>query len=400
MRRPASNRSLWWAVHSWMGLKLSLFMSFILATGTLAVFGGELDWLARPAMRVAPQDAPHASWGTMVDAIQQQAPNGKIHQITLPEHSWFAVEAVITDAQGEDRRVYVNPYTGGVQGISMWPTIKQFLRQVHRHLMLPVDIGIPLVTSLAFVLLASLVTGLVTYKKFWRGFFKTPRHGNLRRFYGDLHRLGGLWSIPFVLIIVLTSVWYLVELWGGHADLPQLSQTAEISTPASLNGDKIDELTRVAQSAFPDLKIRSILFPSEDDGTLVYSGQADTILVRDRANAVFVDPNTAEVRLVSRAESLNVHQRISEMADPLHFGYFGGLLTKILWFAFGVVLTGLSVTGAMIFSLRLHKAGREAQKSDPATILIKEIGVWAYPTTALIVISLALIPLSLVGMVD
>ena len=41
-------------VHQWTGLKLSLFMTFILFTGTLAVLSAEIDWVLQPSLRVAP----------------------------------------------------------------------------------------------------------------------------------------------------------------------------------------------------------------------------------------------------------------------------------------------------------------------------------------------------------
>ena len=41
------------------------------------------------------------------------------------------------------------------------------------------------------------------------------------------------------------------------------------------------------------------------------------------------------------------------MADPLHFGYFGGLATKLVWFVFGVGLSGLSISGVLLTWRRL-----------------------------------------------
>lgn len=79
------------------------------------------------------------------------------------------------------------------------------------------------------------------------------------------------------------------------------------------------------------------------------------MLVRDRANAVFIDPDGQRVLLSVRGEQLGVHQRISGAADPLHFGTWGGLASKIAWFVFGLVLTSLSVTSVMIYAFRLKK---------------------------------------------
>ena len=50
---PITKRArLWWLVHQWAGLKFSILLSFVLFTGTLAVFSAELDWAMRPALRV------------------------------------------------------------------------------------------------------------------------------------------------------------------------------------------------------------------------------------------------------------------------------------------------------------------------------------------------------------
>jgi uncharacterized iron-regulated membrane protein len=43
------------------------------------------------------------------------------------------------------------------------------------------------------------------------------------------------------------------------------------------------------------------------------------------------------------------------MADPLHFGTFGGMLTRAIWFVFGVILTGLSISGIYIYGARIKK---------------------------------------------
>lgn len=51
--RAPKQRSLWWRVHAWAGLKLSLLLTVILLTGTLATISNEIDWLVRPAMRAA-----------------------------------------------------------------------------------------------------------------------------------------------------------------------------------------------------------------------------------------------------------------------------------------------------------------------------------------------------------
>lgn len=385
--KQAKQRSIWWRVHSWAGLKLSIFLTFILATGTLAVFAHEIDWLVTPAMRVAQQDRPIASWGAIAHAAAQAEPAGRLQMVHAPLDPWFAVEAWVDMGKGAPRRVYIDPWEARVTGTHGWANVHRFLRQVHRHLMLPTRIGIPIVSSLSLLLLASLVTGIVTYKKWWRGFLRIPRGGDARRFHGDLHRLAGLWSLWFVTLIALTGVWYLVETLGGNARIPKLPEVAG-STTAPVTGPALDRLVAVVHRAKPGLSIQEIRF-TEDNG-VVFLGHDRAWLVRDRANGVAVDPATGRVTATLDGRDLDAHQRISEMADPLHFGTFGGLTTKVIWFVFGVLLTGLAVTGTIIYAKRLEKADR----SDRGAVRLgwAGMGAWAYVATALVLLALVLTP--------
>lgn len=387
-------RSAWWWVHHWLGLKLAIFMTFVLATGTLATLSNEIDWMVDPAQRVMPRDRPVASWGDWAAAVKAAEPEATIQYMSAPLDPWFAARAVIERPDGGLRLAYVNPWTAEVQGVHGWFNVNRFLRNTHRHLMMPVAIGVPIVCSMALVLIVSLVTGLVTYKKFWRGFLRWPRWraGRVeegRRFTGDLHRFAGLWSIWFLLLMVVTSVWYLAEVLGAAA--PPGPRPEVVTGAAQPVGPDLDRLIDRARAADPELRISGVSFPADKGRGVMVSGQARAILVRERANAVWVDPRDARILQTARGETLNVHQRISEAADPLHFGTFGGLATRLIWFLFGVLLTGLSVTGVMIYSLRMARS-QAGRRHGGMLGLWAGFGPAAYPATALILLSLALTP--------
>src|SRR5690606_37102551 len=64
-------------------------------------------------------------------------------------------------------------------------------------------------------------------------------------------------------------------------------------------------------------------------------------------------------------EQLSAHQRIGEAVDPLHFGTFGGQITRLLWFVWGIMLCALSASGAWIYALRLSsRIPRRAGKPE------------------------------------
>jgi uncharacterized iron-regulated membrane protein len=394
-------RALWWTMHSWVGLNLSLFLAFVLGTGTLAVIGSEIDWLANPAMRAAPT-AARAAWGTFADAAQKAVPGGRVVSLHAPPHAWFAPIALVETAEGESLRLFLDPASGAVQGATGWGGAQQLFRQLHRRLMLPAAYGVPIVSSAAVLLLIALVTGLASYKRFWRGFLQRPRGGG-RRLAGDLHRLAGLWSLWFLAVIALTGSWYFIESLGGGPVVAKLARTptTPIAMARKVDGPAIDRLAAVAQAAYPALAIRAVRLPEMRGEPIAFMGQADALLVGDRANAVWLDPSTDEVLQVDRGEAMSAHRRIAELADPLHFGTWAGMASKLAWFLFGLLLTSLPVTGAIVYSLRLDTARREAEAGaascGAAGRWVRGMGAWAYVAGALIANSLVLAPLALLG---
>lgn len=353
----------WFLVHSWIGLKLSVLMTFILVTGTFAVLSYDIDWLLNDEMHVN-DPVTETSWGAVYETARQRYPHAKLISIERREDPWFAAQVTLQTSWGELGRSWHDPTSGTFQGNTAWFNVQRFFRMTHRHLMMPGQIGIPIVTSLAVPLLISLIAGLVVYKKFWRGFFRWPRFKrNTRIWSGDLHRLMGLWSSWFIVLIVFTSLWYFVEVVGGQApSMPSprnVAQERSVILPASLTGTELDRMVKHASQVLPGLDVQRITLPQRNNGVVSVQGQLDAWLVRPRANAVVFDPASGELLGSHRGEELNNHTRISEMADPLHFGTFGGWWTKVLWFLLGCMMSALSITGCVVYTKRLRNPIRK-----------------------------------------
>lgn len=376
MKKKASGRRLWWAVHQWVGLKLSLFLAFILFTGTLAVLSAEIDWLLHPTLRVAPSSVEGPPrWDLIAENSARYPGVATINYIARPTARAFAVRVAFQRTDESRGYLHVHPTTGKVQGEQSFVDAQRLLRNLHRHLNLPVKYGIPIVCSLAILLLISLVTSFVVYRKWWRGFFKPIRWRDVRTAWGDFHRLAGVWSLWFVALIALTGLWYLVEQLGGEAPgLPEpTSEVAALPSGAAATSaaDRLAVSLAAARRADPTLVVESVQFPDEKSGAFVFQGQRSAWLVRPRANAIWVDGASARAVMISDGGDLGVHQRISEMADPLHFGTFAGYWTRIPWFLFGLLMTGLALSGAAIYSHRIAHSARVAVARRPIMS-----GVW------------------------
>lgn len=394
---PKSAR-LWWKVHQWVGLKLSLFLTFILFTGTLAVMSAEIDWLAQPSLRVAPSSVEGpVAWAEIAENARAYPGVAKANYITAPTASAFAVKVTVEDKAGDLSFLHAHPTTGEILGTGPWVGAHRVLRNMHRHLNLPTWIGVPIVSSLAFLLLVTLITSFVVYKKWWRGFTKPLRSRDARTWWGDFHRLAGVWSLWFVALITLTSIWYFVESLGGDAP-PHPSVESELITDAAQgDGGELTASIDAALAAYPGLQVENVQLP-DDDGVLQLNGEYEAVLVRPRSNAVYVDSRTAEVLLTTDGRDLNVHQRLSEMADPLHFGYFGGYWTKIPWFLFGLAMTGLSLSGAAIYSLRIaRERGDRLRLGRSFSGMWQGMGRWRWISNGLIAVGFIFLAFLILG---
>lgn len=383
-RRKARPLSFW--LHNFFGLNLSLFMAFVCLTGTIATVAHEIEWLYKPDVRATVFKPGSEDWAGMWAAAQAAYPDAVLTGIGSYDRShstYFAKSVSARDSAGEDFTIYVDPGTGEVTGHEYGRSLQDAMRALHYYLFIPRDVGFYLVSSLGFVLLASLVTGLIVYKKFWRGFFTRPRlQRNLRTAMGDLHRLLGLWSLWFVAIISITSIYYFFE-WSGLDWESETPQVAAAQQPVeTVSSETIGRWVEAARAEKPGLLITAVYLPYSETDPAIVQGHWKAALVRERADAVFIDPAEGAVVGQRTAHKMGLGERIVHTVDPLHFGTFGGLATRLIWAVFGLLLTGMALSGAYIYAARTKRAliGDERQG------LLDFLGAWKWPNLALVTI--------------
>ncbi len=358
MRKPSAKRRLY-NLHAWLGFHLALLMSLVLLTGTIAVFSDEIDWLIQEDMRVTPGETM-AGWGELDRSVREAIPEG--HDIVMMQSSGgdrTAWRFLVSRTDATPYFVNVDQWTGKITGTSSTLTVQRFLRDLHRYLFMPGVIGLPIVGSLGFVLLLSTYTGLKTAGRLRTTAMRLRTDRGSRILVGDAHKAVGIWASWFVLLIAITGVWYLAELISSAADAPfepgrpELSESrlAEIGeNPQVVSADRI---IRAASAQYDSWVPDVIIYPQSETGVVMVTGRSTDPLVRTRANSVFIDPYDGSVIETRRSEELGAIAYLNELADPLHFGDVGGLTTQIIWFGFGVGLTGLSITGVWLTYRRL-----------------------------------------------
>ena len=357
-----TDRKKWHKWHSLAGIKFSILICFILVTGTFAVVSHEIDWLTNASQRVWPQVTnDKVNWPAIYSSAIKINPTDPVISLHAPLDPWFAAQVLRRNAKGDRYRQFFHPVSGRYQGDGRWYNWQRFFRMSHRHLMLPTLYGITLVCCLGLVMFVSMISGIVIYPKWWRGFFRKPRTGSGKAFWNDVHRLFGLWSSWLLLVVCLTGIWYLLELWGLRAHVPQehyqLSPQAEMEAVRPSTATFTDIISRVPRY-HTSLAIKRIRLPERPGESVIVEGQDGTNLVRDRANNVEFDPVSAQYLARRYASGQSFHVRISEAADPLHFGTFAGIYSKAVYFFFGVLLSALAISGTYLYGLRHTRVHR------------------------------------------
>ena len=392
----ARSRRLVFQIHAWIGMNLGLLLFVVCFSGTIAVFSKELSWLVDPGLRVQPppgREGKTLSWQDMYDRVTAVHPHAAIVALQPPAGDRSVAKAAILYGPDDQRLVLINPYTGAIQGHRSSFNLSSFFRIFHKQLyIVPVNLGFHgtlVVGVLAILLLVGAITGLLSIKRWWRAFLTLRQGRSPRLFWSDLHRLTGVWPLLVTLILSLTGIWYWAETILDSAgilahDAP--SAAREAASPQHrgtfVRPLDLDELIARAQSAYPSLTINQIRIPSRFGDPLVLSGQADAWLVRDRANRIEIDPYEGTILNIQKAEDLSLPQRLIDTADPLHFGDFGGLTSKIVWFVSGLALSAGILAGFYGACLRLrerHRLGFPSPQRWALAIL---------PTAGLLVLSL------------
>ena len=285
-------------------------MSFVLVTGTLATISTELDWVANSASRVYRlSETKNYDWVSLYVNAQGAYPDAELLSISASADPWFAVVVVAADENRERFRIFLDPETNEVQGEGRWYNWQRFFRQTHRHLMLPIKVGVTIVGLLSVPLFIAFCSGTVIYQKWWRRFFVNPLSNakscssddrsinSARRLWGNIHRWLAVWSLWFILLIASTGIWYLVEQQGLQVNYAPI-ETADTEAPerddSTLDPAALSDMTSQAARLYPELDITNILLPYGDDRLVRVQGQSRAILVRDRANQIAFDTRTGK----------------------------------------------------------------------------------------------------------
>lgn len=377
------SQKLWFQLHGWCSLPVWLIFTAVCLTGTIAVLSHELTWLFNENARALnPQNLPAKPIAELVAAVQQVEPTAAVTSVMVMEP--YLVTAVMFTTETLPAAIaYVNPYSGVVQEINPGLNFISFMRSLHGWLLFPwqhsYSVGYYLVSAMSLLMLGALITGLVIYKRFWQSFTapKLRLHQGKKTVLADLHRLAGVWSLWFLLLMSLTGLWYLIQAMLWHNEVEFSYEVEPLSShyvpAAAADGDALQKGPAMislgqaiagAQQFLPELKPAFVAMPEHPRDYYRISGYGDSIWFDQYSYTIWINPWTGEVADSRVPAQMGTLETLMSVADPLHYGTLGGLWTKAIWFVFGLMISGMAITGFMIWGSRTIRgmAGREARQ--------------------------------------
>lgn len=202
-------------LHTWAGLLSGLLLFIAFYAGALAVFKPALSHWASP-----PQTAQVARWDltdTLIHKVLTASPEAQ-KQLTVhldPQHGGHRpLAARITWEVGprDEAETFGATLTkdGRLETFAVEPSsVGQFIDDIHRTGGLPVDVelGAAIMGVVSGLYALALVSGvIILFPSLVKDLFALRITQNVKRMWLDSHNIIGLFSLPFHLVIAITSV--------------------------------------------------------------------------------------------------------------------------------------------------------------------------------------------------
>ena len=263
-------------------------------------------------------------------------------------------EALVYDLRkgNEIKKVFVHPITGDLIHID-----NQVHKQLHRQLLtlhyslFANTAGKLIVFAVGILFLFTLISGFYIYRKALVRVlsFRVRIIGKTKRsFYSSLHRVVGVWSLLFNLLIVITGLfisWNIVT-----AALKQVPARDTSSQTVVLS---VDHIKSSVLKQHPDFNIHLIRVAA-GSGTVQLSGNFndDPFYYGKYYSRFYVDGQTSSIQKKEWLRNQTPFKKWQSITGPLHFGNYGGLPVKILYCFFGLMPGILSITGFLLWRKR------------------------------------------------
>nr|WP_226895354.1 PepSY-associated TM helix domain-containing protein [Luteolibacter marinus] len=352
-------------MHSIVGLAAGVGLLVIGLSGSLLVFHEEIDALRLPEQtRVEPTAAGRLPLDELVAAVEKAAPGHAVTGWRIDRDNPHVADGVFVMPFGTREWHYltIDSYRADVlsRPTDHESTLKHWLLDLHTEFFVH-DIGMAVAGLLGVALCFLGLSGLWLYRRFWKSLLRLRWKSSLRMLAGDFHRMVGIFSVGFNLLLGFTGAWWnlshvVEDLTGQPADPADEVLFHEKLFPASL---QLAALPEKARQHIEGFETRYISFPWAPGGPFtLWGSHEDAAWFRsDYGSQVAFDSQSGDFLSAHDLTRDGTWKQIEDAFEPLHFGNFGGLVSKSLWAAAGFAPALLCLSGMAIWWQRRRRTG-------------------------------------------
>jgi|GEM_PF-3290843 len=340
-----------------------LFVVVAGLSGSALVFREELErrWY-EPRVTPTGPALPLESLRTAASSVE---PARRISMVVLPDRPDRPVQFILqkrearTLKEADQMSVYVNPYTGVVESFRRREaSLLGRLRDLHFAFFS----GPPGLTFNGYVAIALAflsASGFVLWVQASpvKQRFQVTLRGSLKSVIWNLHRQTGLMTFALLILVSFTGAYYsfrdsylsVIEAFAGPLPprgAPALPRRGPSDTLRSL-----DEIATAARSASPGGRLAVLRIPARDSSawTVTFHREGGLGESPDSGPTLHLDPFTLETIRIDDPAAMPAGARLVKAMEPVHYGKFGGLATRLLWFGLGLAPLAFFLSGATMW---------------------------------------------------
>lgn len=345
--------------HSYLALFAMLPVLIVSLTGSLLVFKVEIDSLLRPHhMEVnANKASSRVNLDDMMTAITQTYPKHTLAGWELFDDKSRSDTAYVIK-KGTDTwfKIYIDQYSGELlsEPAHMEHYITDWLLELHFAFLLHFN-GTIIGVIIGLIMLFLGISGIILYRGFWRRVFTLRLKAARRILFSDIHKLVGIIASPIFILISFTGVyWNLSIILHEVLEHGLEEEHVYITEPYHSSNISFEALRLDTSNQIPRYQPFYLAIPNEPGMDITFFGKVDTPnpFISQYASRVTYSRESGELVTAYDIRDASIWAMLDDSTRKLHFGYFAGIWSKVIWCIIGLSPVLLAITGLIMYLLR------------------------------------------------
>ena len=414
------NYNVFFNTHTVSGIVISVALYVIFFAGAFALFKDEIK-IWEDGKKTHHVQRTDVDYDKLLRKISEKYElKSRDVQLNLGHHNPDDIYVILSAAKDSTitnkevlKRDYfsINIHSGAIKSYEENYSLGEFLYRLHFFTQIP-TIGIYLAGFVSLFFLFAIVTGIIVHwKKIVTNFYQFNPKTTLKRVWTDAHTALGVIGLPFQFIYAITGAYFCLSLL--------------VLIPANFlynnNQDKLMEAVRPERYAAPWISETSENLPSLNNFVKTNTKQwsnfhPDQLFLNNYKGVntsyklvggladeqqflstgfVSYDLSTNKTIVKLNPNELNYTSDIQQTMTRLHFGDYGGLSMKIIYFVLALITCFVIITGVLIWiEARNKKSMTLKQRFYTAKVghIYMAICLSLFPVIALFFVIVKLLP--------